>query len=197
MTAMPSVSRRELVTLAGASAAALLVACGDGNSDSSETARFGEGDAGILNYLLAIEYLAADLYAEIGRSGLVKGPALKLVHENGEQETEHASTLTETLERVAGRPARKSVSKFSLPDARSALELAAGVEAAMATAYLGQLPNVESASVLRTLLSIQSVEGRHSAAIDVLLGKPFASGPFAKPGAVKTVLESVEFLRTG
>ena len=86
------VSRRRFLTLAGGSgaAAAFLVACGDdddsmssGTSDTtSDTttdmdsdnplAQFGEGDIGIVNYALTLEYLEAAFYADVIKSGFFR-----------------------------------------------------------------------------------------------------------------------------
>jgi hypothetical protein len=189
-----SVSRRELMALAGGStASALLVACGGDSGGDGETARFGDGDVGTLNYALMLEYLTAALYAEIDRSGLLAGSDLRTVREFGDQEAEHASALAKAVERLGGKPARKPRTEFSLRNARSALELAAAIENGVAAAYLGQLSNVEDSSALATLLAIHSVEGRHAAAMEILLGRPFRpAGAFAKPASVRTVLRLVD-----
>jgi hypothetical protein len=194
-----SVSRRELMALAGGStASALLVACGGDSGGNSETARFGDGDVGILNYALMLEHLTSALYAEIERSGLLAGPDLRTVREFGGQEAEHAAALAKAIERLGGKPARKAGTEFPLRNARSALELASRVENLVAAAYLGQLSNVEDSSALATLLAIHSVEGRHAAAMEILLGRPFSpAGAFAKPASVRTVLRSVEPFTSG
>ena len=73
------------------------------------------------------------------------------------------------------------------------LELAGTVENLGAAAYLGQAANIESPEVLATALAIHSVEGRHAAALNTLLGESITpDGAFAKPADVPTVLKSVE-----
>src|SRR5215212_1113598 len=109
-----SVSRRRFLTLAGGSgaAAAFLVACGDDDdsmaTDSTDTttdtssdmggdnalAQFGEGDIGIVNYALTLEYLEAAFYADVIRSGLFRGQDLALIKEIGKNEQEHVTALT-------------------------------------------------------------------------------------------------------
>ena len=72
-------------------------------------------------------------------------------------------------------------------------ELAATVENLGAAAYLGQAPRIESPEVLSSALAIHSVEGRHAAALNTLLGKSITpDGAFAEAADVKTVLKSVE-----
>jgi len=202
----PSLSRRKLLAVTGSSAAAasLLVACGGGSSsdDSSdaggsaadETSQFGDGDSGILNYLLTIEHLQVDFYAELTKSRRLTAAARKAVGEKfGEEEEKHVSRLTEVAEKLGGKPASKPQTKFSLNTDVGTLEVASTLENVGAAAYLGQLPKIESDSVLAAVLSIHSVEGRHAAAIDDLLGKEVTpDGAFAKPASVKSVLESIK-----
>src|SRR5688572_17521246 len=81
------VSRRKFFLLTGGtgSAAAFLAACGDDEDTSSTAAsssttemdsdmasQFGEGDLGIVNYALTLEYLEAAFYADVAKSGLFK-----------------------------------------------------------------------------------------------------------------------------
>ena len=73
------------------------------------------------------------------------------------------------------------------------LELAGTVENLGAAAYLGQATRIESPEVLASALAIHSIEGRHAAALNTLLGESIVpDGAFAKPADAKTVLKSVE-----
>jgi hypothetical protein len=72
-------------------------------------------------------------------------------------------------------------------------ELAGTVENLGAAAYLGQAGNIESPEVLAAALSIHSVEARHAATLNTLLGLSITpDGAFGKPADVATVLKSVE-----
>ncbi len=61
----------------------MLAACGDDETTSSSTTAaagdgaiaemFGEGDLGIVNYALTLEYLEAAFYDEVASSGLLLG----------------------------------------------------------------------------------------------------------------------------
>ncbi|HEV7770476.1 MAG TPA: ferritin-like domain-containing protein [Solirubrobacterales bacterium] len=199
------VSRRKFMALTGgsAAAAAFLAACGDDSgtttttaakpSGTSETEQFGKGDIGILNYALTLEYLETAFYADVVKSGLFKGADLETIRKFGSEEAEHVAALTAAVKQLGGKPAPQPKTEFPLKSAKSVLELAGTVENLGAAAYLGQAANIESPEVLASALAIHSVEGRHAAALNTLLGKSITpDGAFAKPASAKTVLKSVE-----
>jgi rubrerythrin len=199
------VSRRKFMALTGgsAAAAAFLAACGSDSdsttttssmpSGSDETAQFGKGDIGILNYALTLEYLETAFYADVVKSGLFKGADLATIKKFGEEEAEHVSALTAAVKSLGGKPAPEPKTEFPLESAKSVLELAGTVENLGAAAYLGQAANIKSPEVLASALAIHSVEGRHAAALNTLLGMPITpDGAFAKPATAKVVLKSVE-----
>jgi rubrerythrin len=201
------VSRRKFLAVGGGSTAvaAFLAACGDDSgtttttmTDSkgggaSETAQFGKGDVGILNYALTLEYLETAFYADVVKSGLFKGADLETIRKFGAEEAEHVEALTAAVKQLGGKPAPEPKAEFPLKNAKSVLELAATVENLGAAAYLGQAANIRSPEVLASALAIHSVEGRHAATLNTLLGESITpDGAFAKPADVKTVLKSVE-----
>ena len=201
------VTRRKLLAVGGGStaAAAFLAACGDdggttmsdttsmGSGGASETAQFGKGDVGILNYALTLEFLETAFYADVVKSGLFKGADLETIRKFGREEAEHVKALTAAVKRMGGKPAAEPKAEFPLDSAKSVLELAATVENLGAAAYLGQAANIKSPEVLASALAIHSVEGRHAAVLNTLRGESITpDGAFAKPADVKTVLEAVE-----
>ena len=201
------VSRRKFLAVGGGSTAvaAFLAACGDdsgtttttstmgSSGGASETAQFGKGDVGILNYALTLEYLETAFYADVVKSGLFKGADLETIRKFGAEEAEHVEALTAAVKQLGGKPAPEPKAEFPLKSAKSVLELAATVENLGAAAYLGQAPNIQSPEVLASALAIHSVEGRHAATLNTLLGESITpDGAFAKPADVKTVLKSVE-----
>jgi hypothetical protein len=200
------VSRRKLLAVTGGSTAlaAFLAACGS-DSDStttmatsaatgkSGTEKFGKGDVGILNYALTLEYLETAFYEDVVKSGLFKGSDLETIRKFGSEEAEHVTALTGFVKQMGGTPAPKPKTEFPLKNAKSVLELAATVENLGAAAYLGQAPYIKAASVLSAALSIHSVEGRHAAALNTLLGESITpDGAFAVPAGASEVLKSVE-----
>lgn len=209
-----SVSRRKLLSAAGGTVAlgAFLAACGDDDSSSSDssssgstgstgttmgeddsTAQFGEGDLGILNYALTLEYLETAFYADVVKSGLFKGSDLETIKLFGSQEADHVAALTDAVKQAGGKPAPKPKTEFPLNNATQVLKLASTVENLGAAAYLGQAPRIKSPEVLAAALSIHSVEGRHAAALNTLLGKTIVpDGPFAKPAEAGMVLNAVQ-----
>jgi rubrerythrin len=207
--AQDPVSRRKFMAVGGSSslAVAFLAACGGGGSSSStmkqseptntgkesETEQFGKGDIGILNYALTLEYLETAFYEEVVKSGLFKGEELAVLKKFGSEEAEHVSALSGTVKKLGGKPAAQPKTEFPLKNAKSVAELAGTVENLGAAAYLGQAGNIESPEVLAAALSIHSVEARHAATLNTLLGMSITpNGAFAAPADVQTVLKSVE-----
>lgn len=200
------VSRRRFLAVGGGSTAlaAVFAACGSdssstgttamaGGKSASETAEFGKGDIGILNYALTLEYLETAFYADVVKSGLFKGAELETIRKFGREEAEHVQALTAAVKSLGGKPAPEPKTEFPLKSAKSVLELAGTVENLGAAAYLGQAANIESPEVLASALAIHSVEGRHAATLNTLLGESITpDGAFAVPADVKTVLKSVE-----
>jgi hypothetical protein len=200
------VSRRRFLAVGGSTTAvaAFLAACGDDSgtttttsmqtsSGAGETAEFGKGDIGILNYALTLEYLETAFYADVIKSGLFVGAELETIRKFGAEEAEHVEALTAAVKQLGGKPAPEPKAEFPLKSAKSVLELAGTVENLGAAAYLGQAANIQSPEVLASALAIHSVEGRHAAVLNTLLGESITpDGAFAKPADVKTVLKSVE-----
>jgi rubrerythrin len=192
-------SRRTFVAAGSASAAALfLAACGDSKkSGNSVTEKSGQGTAGdlkILNYALTLEYVEADFYKAVVASGKLKGAKLDLIKRIENSEQQHVAALTEAVMQLGGTPAARPKTKFPLNGSPTAvLTLAATVENLGAAAYLGQAASISSPQVLASALAIHSVEGRHAAALNHLLGRnPTPDGAFAKPASMQEVLPKVQ-----
>jgi hypothetical protein len=183
------VSRRKLLAVTGGSTAlaAFLAACGSDSGtttttstaaakDGSGTEKFGKGDVGILNYALTLEYLETAFYADVVKSGLFKGADLATIKKFGSEEAEHVSALTAAVKSLGGKPAPQPKTEFPLKSAKSVLELAGTVENLGAAAYLGQAGRIKSKEILAAALSIHSVEARHAAALNKLVGRGFEGG---------------------
>ncbi len=208
------VSRRRFMALTGGSSAlaAFLAACGGGGDETTSTSMptspststsgaippppadmFGKGDLGILNYALTLEYLETAFYQDVVKSGLFKGSDLATIKKFGDEEAQHVAALTAAIKQSGGKPASAPKAKFPLDSADSVLMLAGTVENLGAAAYLGQAGNIKSPQVLASALAIHSVEGRHAAALNTLLGQSITpDGAFGKPADPTTVLNSVQ-----
>jgi rubrerythrin len=201
---------------AGAGAFALfLAACGSDDTKSSSsgsgsgsgstsstqqstgaktgTEMFGKGDLGILGYALTLEYLETQFYADAAKSGKLSGKVLAVAKEFGDEESEHVKALEATIKKLGGKLPAKPKAKFPLESEKSILKLAASVENLGANAYLGQAGNIKDKEVLAAALSIHSVEARHAAVLNSVLGKDITpDGAFSKPASADEVLAAVK-----
>ncbi|MGH2799831.1 MAG: ferritin-like domain-containing protein, partial [Thermoleophilaceae bacterium] len=198
----PSSRKRFLRMMGGTGAASafaiFLAACGDDDDESSngsgsqtktEKRKAGGGDLEIVQYALTLEHLETDFYNAVIDAGVIKDKALAktamLIRDN---EQEHVDALTATVEDLGGTPERPMTNFDSVleggPD--MVLETAATVENLGAAAYLGQAGRIQSKEILAAALAIHSVEGRHAAALNQVVGKTIVpDGAFAKPASME------------
>ncbi|MFI5027715.1 MAG: ferritin-like domain-containing protein [Solirubrobacterales bacterium] len=107
-------SRRKLMALTGGSTAmaAFLAAYGSdsgtttstaiqGGSGTSDTAQFGKGDIGILNYALTLEHLEAAFYSDLAKSGLFKGAELETIRKFDSEEAQQVASIVQVEARHA------------------------------------------------------------------------------------------------
>ncbi|WP_249012023.1 ferritin-like domain-containing protein [Conexibacter sp. DBS9H8] len=159
---------------------------------TSETASFGAGDLGIVNYALTLEYLEDQFYAKVAASGLFSGSTLSLLKTFGAEEAQHVAALHAVAMKL-GTPAKEPTGKFPLKSAASVASLAATVENLGAAAYLGQAPLIKSPEILAAALAIHTVEGRHAATLNTLTKQsPTPDGAFAKGMSASQVLAVVK-----
>jgi rubrerythrin len=207
----PSSRKRFLRMVGGAGAAGAFAifaaACGDDDDDDgggsagggqTETQRdmASSGDLEIVQYALTLEHLETDFYNAVIDAGVITDKALAetamMIRDN---EQEHVDALTATIEKLGGTP-KKPMTNFDSvleggPD--MVLETAATVENLGAAAYLGQAGRIQSKEILAAALAIHSVEGRHAAALNSVVGKSIVpDGAFAKPASMEEVLPKVK-----
>lgn len=212
----PSSRKRFFKMMGGAGAvsafAVVLAACGDDDDDSASTPAEpaeddgGKGDLAILNYALTLEFLEADFYKQVIDSGIVKDPKqVSLAKQFGETEQTHVDSLKAAIESMGGTAVTAPKTKFQPTldkGLMAVLETAATVENLGAAAYLGAAGKIKSKDVLATALAIHSVEARHAAALNSLVGRGFGGkgglegsvpdGAFAKGMDEAAVLDAVK-----
>jgi rubrerythrin len=136
----------------------------------------------VLAFVLGLEQLQLDLYRRATSSSFFRGDQVTLLRALADQESQHVAKLTAELRRLKAAVPKAPALKVALADASAILATAYRLENLTAAAYLGQVPRIQDKGVLETVVSIQTVEGRHAAAIGALLGKTatpdgaFASG---------------------
>ena len=208
-------SRSRFLRMVGGAGAAgalsvLIAACG-GDDEEESGASGGDkssnpapasggsasGDLEIANYALTLEYLEADFYAKVIESGEVTDKKIaELAKSIGQNEQAHVDALKSMVEKMGGKPAAKPTTNFDdvlAGGPEKILATAAEVENLGAAAYLGQAGNIKSMEVLAAALSIHSVEARHAAALNTLVGKTVVpDGAFAKPASKDEVLKKVQ-----
>jgi hypothetical protein len=215
LDADPSSRRRFLKGVGGGAAAAafatFLAACGSGEdppktpggSDPNTgagvgTDRYGPGDRGIAAFLLTIEFIAVDFYEEALASGELKGQAAELARRFGEQERQHERALRDAVTQLGGEVPARPEANFPLDDQQAILEFAAELEGLGVASLLGQVGRIEDKQLLAGVFSLHSVEGRHTAAINQLLGQdPVPQGAFSKPAFASDVTTQLHTLTTG
>ncbi len=205
-------SRKKFLRMIGggggvAAMAVLLGACGGddkkddaastpadtGSTDAKPSDSDVKSDIDILNYALTLEYLETDFYNKVVDAGLFKGKNGDLLKSFGESEQAHVDAIKATVEKLGGTPVTAPETKFDLTDAMAVAELAATVENLGAAAYLAQAPKIKNKEVLAAALSIHSVEARHAAVLNTLVGKGITpDGAFAKPAEMDKVLAAVK-----
>jgi rubrerythrin len=202
-------SRKRFLRLGGAGLAGALAvtlsACGSSEDEEGGerggaasfptsdpgTKSFGEGDLGIANYALTLEYLETEFYARAADSGILKGEPLEVAKRFGEQEREHVEALSKLIRGVGGKPAEEPEARFPLENPEQILKLAATVEDLGANAYLGQAAFIKDPEILAAALSIHSVEARHAAVLAEVTGAKPSPRAYAEPADAKTVLAAV------
>jgi rubrerythrin len=151
----------------------------------------GGGDVDILNFALTLEYLEADFYKK-GQSLGLSGGVMKLAKEFGDAESQHVAALTQTIQKLGGKPVAKPTFVFPIKDEKSFLKLAQTLEDTGVSAYNGAAPQIQSKDVLGAAGSIVQIEARHAAAIRLQLSQPPAPAAFDRTMDKAAVLKAVK-----
>jgi len=187
----PATRKRFLRMIGGAGAAGaaglLAAACGgkDANTggraaSTAAMSRSKNADVTIVNYALTLEYVEADFYDQVVKSGQITDRAtVDLAKRIAEVERQHVEALSGTVTKLGGKPAAKPATRFDdviAAGPEKILRTAATVENLGAAAYLGQAGRITSKEVLAAALAIHTVEARHAAALNQLVGRGFTGG---------------------
>ena len=199
-------SRKRFLKMAGGAGGAgalsiLIAACGGSDKKTSSTATSAStatgtadaamtGDLKIVNYALTLEYLEAQFYDEVAKSGLFHGTTLAMLKRFGAEEHAHVAALKGVATKL-GTPAAKPTGKFPLHSAKQVSKLAATVENLGASAYLGQAGTSRARRSLRQRSrSTPSRRATPSTLNSLLKMTPTPDGAFARPMTMAQVLKA-------
>jgi Ferritin-like domain len=159
----------------------------------AETSGGDAGDAEILNFALTLEYLESAFYNVKGKEVSLTGAAKSYATMFGEQEAQHVTALTSAIKALGGTPVKKPQFVFPVSNEKTFLALASVLENTGVGAYNGAAPSISSKEVLATAGSIVQIEGRHAAAIDLLINRsPTPNGGFDVPLTKAEVLAKIK-----
>jgi hypothetical protein len=157
-------------------------------------------DVAVLNYLLRVEYVQAELYREglldfttparIRQFDAYGGQAtfdqLRSLHE---QDLSHQDILRLLITRLGGTPlARCTVTFARFAAAQNMMQTAFAIENIGVSAYLGAVPLLRIPQVQGAVAAIAAVEARHSAYIGILNGQSPSPAPADTPRSREEVL---------
>lgn len=199
----PSSRKRFLRMAGGASVGTALslaiAACGSRTAGPVEkpapsiVTRFGQGDLGILNYALTLELFEREFYKKTLETDFLSGKTKQLFQVIYQHEQEHVDAVKALVEQFAGDPVPMPRANYPLNSERNILNAAATFENLGASAYLGAAGAITDKSILAAALSIHTVEARHAASLNQIVGIEFTpDGAFAKPKGMEEVLNAVK-----
>ena len=147
-------------------------------------------DVNILNFALTLEFLEAEFYTKAERGGALGGRLARFARIVGEHERAHVAALQKTL---GNKAVKKPKFDFQGTTDDPALfgKTAATLESTGVAAYGGAAPMVQSKAILEAAIAIHTVEARHTAWINHIIGQPPAPVAFYEPMSISQVLAAV------
>jgi rubrerythrin len=153
-----------------------------------------DGDAGVLNFALTLEYLEATFYGRaIAKGRNLSSATRRLVREIHDNEVAHVDALRSTIKQLGGTAVDAPKVGFGdvFTSERTFLKLAQTLEDTGVSAYNGAAPQIRSADVLAAAGSIVQVEARHAALIRLMRDETPAPAAFDPALDKQNVLEAV------
>ena len=118
-------------------------------------------DVAILNFALTLEFLEAEFYTQAEKNGRFKGESGRIARVIGAHERAHVAFLRKALGSAAvAKP--KFDFKGTTTNGPKFLATAQVLEDTGVAAYLGQIGNIKTKSILAAAGSIALVEARHA-----------------------------------
>ena len=149
-----------------------------------------EQDRRIVNYAYLLELLESAFYNEALERGALSGEVLVTTN----IVAMHEKTHVDTLRTVLGKDARR-IPKFDFRDTTSNqdkfLDTAVALEDTGVKAYSGQATRIKQQAIIKTAVSILTVEARHAAQFRQLNGQNFAPRAFDEARSMKSILADV------
>jgi hypothetical protein len=188
-------SRRNFL-LTAAGAAGLLATADVGSAQDPRVVL----DAAVLNFLMRVEYVQAELYREgladfttaarIRQFDVYGGqPTLDTLRSFGEQENAHIEALRSLVVRLGMTPLPTCTVTFPrFNTATDLLQLAFAIENVGVSAYLGVVPLLRVPQVQTGVAAISSVQSRHAAFIGLLNGQSPAPAAADTPRSREEIL---------
>ncbi len=161
-------------------------------SSGRPPASFGNGDIGILNFALTLEYLERAFYNEATDKGAITDPkTAAFLKVTTHDERKHVAFLKKAL----GKHAVKEP-KFNFhgttADQATFQQTAYVLENTGVHAYLGQAGNIKTPAYLLAAASIVTIEARHSGAIGSIINKAInPNGAFDNGLPASAILKAV------
>jgi rubrerythrin len=193
--------------LIGVGSGLAAVACGTQGSSSTAPAAspkaatgspqanpFGQGDVGVLNYALTLEYLEADFYAR-GVAANILGEDAKFIGPIAQHEAAHVQALLSTLQQLGATPVTRPAFKYpdgTFTNRDKFLATAQTFEETGVKAYHGQVPVINDKNILAAAASIAGVESRHAAVIADILGKKQVPAPFESHAGIAETVTAIK-----
>lgn len=181
---------RRLAAGGGAFAAAAVLT--DLGAETASSAPSRSQDVKILNFLLLLEYLQADMYSQAAEAGELGADLLQFATESARHERKHVAVIRKRL----GRDARERPT-FSFGSAVTSddefADAAKAIEEAAAAAYIGQGANLTRMTA-QVVATVASVDARHAAWLRAIAGDLPAPRPADPAKSQKQVMAAIQDL---